>query len=155
MAYSQLRQFPQAERAYLAALEADGNDLASLNNLAYLYANDLNQADKALPYVTRAARLAPDSGDVLDTLGWTLAKTGSYAEAERKLTRALQLITDPANAAQAHYHLGWVYEQTHRPSEAAKHYHQGIETLQGRQDDPVRKDLLEALNRVQKRPAAK
>jgi tetratricopeptide (TPR) repeat protein len=155
LAYAQTRQFPQAERAYLAALEADANDPAALNNLADLYVNDLDQPDKALPYATRAAELAPDNGSVLDTLGWALARTGSYDQAQQRLTAALRRVTHPASLAHVHYHLGWVQEQTLRRAEAAKQYRQGLEALKGQTDDPVYALLSEALERVQKPPTPK
>jgi Flp pilus assembly protein TadD len=149
LAYSQMRQFPQAEQAYLAALKADGNDSSALNNLAYLYANNLNRPDQALPYASQAAQLQPNDPDILYTYGWVLAKTSAYVPAESQLIRALQLYKSPYSVARVHCDLGWICEQTHRPQEAARHYRQGLQALQGRQDEPVYKNLSKALDRVQ------
>jgi Flp pilus assembly protein TadD len=150
-AYVQTHQFAQAERAYLAALGADGNDPASLNNLADLYVNDLDQPDKALPYAAKAAQLAPDNGSILDTLGWALARTGSSDEAAKHLAKALKLVTNPISVAHVQYHLGWIDEQAGRRTKAARHYRQGLDALKGRQDHPAYALLSEALHRVQRR----
>jgi Flp pilus assembly protein TadD len=148
MAYYHTGDFPNAEKAYLASLGANGNDPVTLNNLAYMYVNDLDQADKALPYATRAAQLMPNNPDILDTYGWALARSGAYEPAERQLTRAFQLSRLPTSVATIHYHLGWICEQTRRSEEAARHYRQGLESLHD-PNNPLTKDIAKALERVQ------
>ncbi|MCJ7545167.1 MAG: tetratricopeptide repeat protein [Phycisphaerae bacterium] len=148
LVYYRMGRFPQAEQAYLASLQAYATDPATLNNLAYLYTSDLGLADKGLPYAAQAAQLAPNNPDVADTYGWSLAKTGNYAQAERELTRALQLGSAPAVVTVIRYHLGWVCEQMRRPEEAARHYTQGLQIVSD-PNDPARKDLSEGLRRVQ------
>lgn len=144
----ELGQFPQAEKAYLASLEANGNDAATLNNLAYLYASDMDQASKALPYAAKSAQMTPNNPEILDTYGWALAKSGDYVQAEKQLSRALQLSSGPAALALVRYHLGWSCEKAGRPEEAARHYRQGLDLL-GSSSDPLSKDLTEGLARVQ------
>ena len=72
---------------------------------------------------------------------------GAYEEAEAVLREALRI--DPG-AAQAHYHLGTVLEQTNRPDEA-------IQALRAAADaDAAYADPLYALARIyrrQRRPA--
>jgi tetratricopeptide (TPR) repeat protein len=149
MAYYQMQKFPEAEKAYLASLQdSNNNDVATLNNLAYMYVSDLDQAEKAKPYAMRAAQLVPNNAEILDTYGWVLAKSGDYAAAERQLTRALQLSRLPSSSALIHEHLGWVCEQTRRADEAARHYRQGLEILHD-PNDPLAKDISKALERVQ------
>jgi tetratricopeptide (TPR) repeat protein len=155
LAYAHMEQYAQAERAYRTALEADTNDTFALNNLAYLYANNLNRPDKALPYAAKAAQLDPNNPTFLYTYGGLLAETGDYAAAEGQLTRARQLYKAPASIARVDYSLGRICEQTRRPREAARHYRQGLEALQGRQNDPLYKDLSEAMNRVKNKKAPK
>ncbi len=147
LVYYQMGQFAQAEQAYLASLQAVKSDVTTLNNLAYMYVNDLDQASKGLPYAAQAAQLAPGNPDILDTYGWALAKSADYVEAERQLTRALQLTSAPEAAALVRYHLGWVCEQMRRFEEAGRHYNQGLEAVRD-PDDPLHKDLSEGLKRV-------
>lgn len=152
LAYYQMRKFPEAEKAYLASLQAGGDNPITMNNLAFMYINDMDQPDRAVPIAAKAAQKAPNNGDVLDTYGWALAKTGAYAEAEKQLTRAVQLSAAPSSAAVARYHLGWVCEQTKRPEDAARHYRQVRENLTD-PNDPLQKAVTEALQRVEQKPS--
>ena len=52
------------------------------------------------------------------------------------------------------YHLGWTYEQMRRPQEASRHYRQGLELVPD-PNDPLHKDLSEALQRVLQMPQEK
>ena len=146
--YYQSGEFRKAEQAYLAAEKIHSGDLQVVNNLAYLYANDLDEPKKALPYAADAARLRPDSARVLDTYGWTLAKLGQFAEAEQHLSRAVQL---DQSLTVGYYHLGWVYEQTRRLEEALKAYRQGFEIVRTGAGDPMHKPLSEAVERVRRK----
>ena len=138
-------KYPQAEQAYLAALKVFPSDIRLLNNLAYMYANELNQPAKALPYAERAFKFMPGDANVLDTYGWILAKLKKYPEAEKKLQQSIRYKADlPANR----YHLGWVYEQTGRIQAAKNQYRLGMELVGQRKDDPLWKTLQEALRRV-------
>ena len=145
-AYYQLRKFQDAERAYKASLETRPGDVQVLNNLAYLYTNDLNEPKKALPYAARAAREMPNNARVLDTFGWTLARIGKFSDAELALVRAVRL-EEPLAASR--YHLGWVYERLGRLDDALKQYRQGFEMVRTNEKDPLHAPLKAALDRVQ------
>ena len=146
--YYQLRNFGEAEKAYLASLKINPADVQSLNNLAYMYTNDLGQAQKALPYAAAAARRLPSNARVLDTYGWTLAKLDKLDEAEQYLIRAVQL---EAPLAASRYHLGWVYEKMKRFDEALKQYRQGFEMVRTKTKDPLHEVLKKALERVRQK----
>jgi Tfp pilus assembly protein PilF len=145
LCYYQSRQLDQAQKTYLAVLQDDPNDLASLNNLSYLYTNDLNQPEKALPYIQKAVQQTPYNADILDTYGWTLAKLQRPREAEVFLSQAVQ-----ANSASAlcRYHLGWVYEQTRRFADAQRQYQSAQAAMAGQPDPELGKTLSEALARM-------
>jgi tetratricopeptide (TPR) repeat protein len=151
LSYYQLRKYPQAEEAYLAALKVLGDDVTVMNNLAYMYANDTDQPDKALPYAEKAATIMPQNADILDTYGWTLARLARHGEAEKHLLRAIQLSETPTQAALPRYHLGYVYEQMDRLTEALRQYRQGGEAVSGKTKDPLYKDLSEAIKRAQQK----
>jgi putative PEP-CTERM system TPR-repeat lipoprotein len=70
----QRKNFTAAADGYRRVLEVDPDNVAALNNLAWVMIeqNDPN----AVEYAERAHRLAPFSPNVLDTLGWARTRTG-------------------------------------------------------------------------------
>jgi len=144
-AYYDNHQPRDAEKAYLKCLEITPDNHAALNNLAYLYVNDLNEPEKALPYVRKVIRLRPQDPNVLDTYGWVMGKLKRYAEAKKYLQRSIE--RDPELAA-CRYHLGWVLEQTGNPKQALKHYRLGMELIRPMPHMPLHKRFQDALKRL-------
>lgn len=143
--YYRMKKFPEAERAYLACLKSRPTDYQVLNNLAYMYTNDLGKPKEALPFAERAATRMPGNARVLDTYAWTLAKLGRLAEAEQVLLQAVRL-ESPLTATR--YHLGWVYEKIGRLQDALKQYKQGFEMVRTTKDDPLYESLQQAVARL-------
>jgi tetratricopeptide (TPR) repeat protein len=114
-AFGLLGQNDRAEESYRLALKLDGNDVVSLNDLAWLLAEIRNKPDEALPLAEKAERLAPQLGWVTDTLGWIHYRRGSYAEAEKTLLRAAEQA--PSNGL-VQFHLGLTYEKLGRKTDA-------------------------------------
>jgi len=146
----------EAERFYLKCLEITPDNHAALNNLAYLYVDDLDKPEKALPYVRQVLRYRPRDANVLDTYGWVLARLKRYAEAKTHLQRAIE--RDPGLAA-GRYHLGWVFEQTGDLKQAMKQYRLAMEAVRTKTHLPIHRPLKESIERVQKKlktpPASK
>jgi putative PEP-CTERM system TPR-repeat lipoprotein len=74
---------------YQAVLQREPNNVMALNNLGWLKQSDDPQ--KAMALVSQAAKLAPDSPEVLDTWGWLKVQRKQFAEGLPPLTRAHQL----------------------------------------------------------------
>ncbi len=143
-----LGSFPESETAYLNALDFDeaASDvrIAALNNLAYMYAEDLDELAKAKAYAAQAARLAPSDPNVLDTYGWVLARLERYDEAIRYLDRSAKLARQPVTL----YHLGYVYEQTGKRGQAAQNYEAVMEMLADQPGDPLYRQSQAGLRRL-------
>jgi uncharacterized protein (TIGR03790 family) len=77
-----------AIKHYRAALQADPNNVAVLNNLAYALADKKNGAAEALPLAEKAYRLSNQAPIVADTLGWVHFKLDHPAEALPLIERA-------------------------------------------------------------------
>ncbi len=78
-----------------AALPALGEDVDTLNNLAWILANESIDPAEAVALATRARALAPDDPVVLDTWGWSAVRAGRAAEAVAPLEAALRATGDP------------------------------------------------------------
>ncbi len=139
------KQWSQAENAWLSALKVLPTDVALLNNIAYLYAEKLDQPAKGLPYAEKARRLEPTDSNVLDTHGWVQAKAGQLDRAQTTLERVVSM--DATNPT-FRYHLGWVLEQSGRPARAGEQYEQADELLDQQPDAELQAKVNEALERV-------
>jgi len=101
-----LKDYPAARDSYEQLLALDGDSFLALNNLAYLYAERLNDLDKAYELAQRARTLEPRDGIVADTFGWILYKRGEYQQ-------ALGLLQDSAakfpDNPELQFHLGMAH----------------------------------------------
>ncbi len=77
--------------------------------------NTVQILDVGLPAAQKAAGLAPNDPEVLDTLGWSYSQAGLLYKAEQALTKAVKLGPD---VALAHLHLGENYLRKGDPSSA-------------------------------------
>jgi tetratricopeptide (TPR) repeat protein len=148
--YYAMQNYHEAELAYLEVLKSYPSDLAALNNLAYMYTENLNQPEKALPYAEKAARLLSTDGNVLDTYGWTLLKLGKLSEAENQLSRSVQILS---SQAPNRYHLGLVHEQRGRLAEARSQFEKALEIAQEQKDTVLETSIRDALERVRRKIA--
>jgi putative PEP-CTERM system TPR-repeat lipoprotein len=88
------KDFAAAISGYRKVLEIDPDNIVALNNLAWSLAESNDPT--AREYAERAHRLAPFNPGVLDTLGWTLARTGDAKRGTQLLLMASRLA--PAQA---------------------------------------------------------
>ncbi|MHC4414837.1 MAG: tetratricopeptide repeat protein [Planctomycetota bacterium] len=110
-----LAQYVLATRDYQGTVDVfeevialDAANTSALNNVAYVYAEYLDEPAKAVRYAEQAAALRPDDPSVLDTLGWAKYKSGAYDQAETLLRRCVDLKPSPDNCL----HLAHVLAQT-------------------------------------------
>lgn len=115
-----LQDFEQAEAHYRAAL-AIREEPETMNNLAFLLANDMQRPEDALPLAERAAQMLSTQPSVIDTLGWIYYRLGRYEDAQRELLRSIGL----QSTAASYYHLGRVYEAMDRDQDAEEMYSRG------------------------------
>ena len=94
--YEQSEKFDLAIARYKRVIELQPRNVVALNNLAFRLATTKNAPAEALPFAQQAQRLAPQSGVVLDTLGWVQYLAGDKATAVKTLTAAAK--GEPTNA---------------------------------------------------------
>lgn len=101
-----LGHWPEAEADFRAALELNPGHPRVLNYLGYSMVEKHQNLDEALGMIEQAAEARPDSGYILDSLGWALYRLGRYEEAVGHMERAAELMpVDPVVTD----HLGDVY----------------------------------------------
>lgn len=104
--YQQSNDFINAKKYYEAILNKTPDNVIVLNNLAWLY--EQQDITKALIYAQKAVQRAPDSADVLDTLGYILLKQKQAIESVSILEKALSLSPD---TPVIQYHLALAYKE--------------------------------------------
>ncbi|MEH6561781.1 MAG: tetratricopeptide repeat protein, partial [Marinobacter sp.] len=81
-----------AENHYEQVLAQQPNNVAALNNLAWILREE--NRDRALKLAQKASEIAPNSPAVLDTYGWILHLSGKHKEARTTIEKALALAPD-------------------------------------------------------------
>ena len=111
----ELDDWPDAEADFRRALEINPEQPQVLNWLGYSLVERGEKLDEALDMIERAVAARPDSGAIIDSLGWVYFKLGRYDEAVEPLERAAALeATDPI----VNDHLGDAYFSVGRAREA-------------------------------------
>jgi len=113
--HERLDQWDQAEADFRRALEIRPDQPQVLNYLGYSLVIKNMKLDEALDMIERAAAARPDSGYIIDSLGWVLFQLGRFEEAVEHMERAAELMpVDPV----VNDHLGDVYWAVGRTLEA-------------------------------------
>ncbi|MEO1108598.1 MAG: tetratricopeptide repeat protein [Pseudomonadota bacterium] len=115
ISHERLKNWDQAESDFRRALELNPDQPQVLNYLGYSLVERREKLDEALDMIERAVAARPDSGYIVDSLGWVLFRLGRYDEAVEHMERAVALMpVDPV----VNDHLGDVYWAVGRDREA-------------------------------------
>jgi len=105
----------KAETDFRAALDLNPDQPQVLNYLGYSLVEKQDKLDEALDMIKRAVAARPDSGYIVDSLGWVLYRLGRYDEAVGHMENAVELM--PVDAV-VNDHLGDVFWAVGRKREA-------------------------------------
>ncbi|KIC47514.1 tetratricopeptide TPR_2 [Ruegeria sp. ANG-S4] len=115
ISHERLKNWDKAEADFRKALELNPDQPQVLNYLGYSLVERREKLDEALDMIERAVAARPDSGYIVDSLGWVLFRLGRYDEAVDHMERAVELMpVDPV----VNDHLGDVYWAVGRAREA-------------------------------------
>jgi tetratricopeptide (TPR) repeat protein len=101
--YDAMKDYNKARDSYEKVVTVDPNSVVALNNLAFIYAEKLNDLNRAAELAQKARSIAPTNPSVLDTLGWITYKQGGYQQAVDLLNQSVA--KNPDNA-EIQFHLG-------------------------------------------------
>ena len=115
ISHERLKNWELAESDFRRALELNPDQPQVLNYLGYSLVERREKLDEALDMIERAVAARPESGYIVDSLGWVLFRLGRYDEAVEHMERAVELMpVDPV----VNDHLGDVYWAVGRAREA-------------------------------------
>lgn len=146
-----LDHWDKAEADFRTALELRPGQPQVLNYLGYSLVEHKSKLDEALSMIEQAVAGQPDSGYILDSLGWALYRLGRYDEAIGHMERAAELMpVDPV----VNDHLGDVLWAVGRKREAEFQWHRALSFANAETDsgevkpDRIRRKLEVGLDAV-------
>ncbi len=122
-------------------LELNPDNADALNYIGYTYADKGVNLDEAESYIKKAMKLAPNTGYIIDSLGWVYYRKGMLNEAIVNLELAAKL--SPEDAA-IWDHLGDVYMESGDIPKALKSYEYALKLLNENEDKTKEDKKLEA-----------
>jgi tetratricopeptide (TPR) repeat protein len=113
--FERLKEWEKAEPAFLRSLELSPNQPDVMNYLGYSWIDMNIKLEEGMDLIRAAVEARPNSGYIVDSLGWAYYRQGQYENAVRELERAVELLpNDPT----INDHLGDAYWQVGRKIEA-------------------------------------
>jgi len=141
LALYNLGQTDEALRWGMMLWALDPTDIANANNMAWILATAYKDYTRATEMIHRCLLLLPNHPQVLDTAGWIAFLSGKYPEAADNLLASIKY----GDNAEAHYHLGRVYEARDRLDEARTEYQKAVDMgLQGKDLEDAQKRMKQA-----------
>ena len=132
ISYEREDQWDKAVIDFQKVLEINPEDADALNYLGYTWVDRGENLTEAFEMIEKAVELDPESGAIVDSLGWAHYKLGHYSEARKNLEKAAELTPNSATIID---HLGDVYWKLGRFREAGYQWKRAMEF------DPTDKEL--------------
>ena len=121
---SELGRFEESVVDFKRVLEINPDSADALNYLGYTWVDRGENLTEAFDMIRKAVKLQPDSGAIVDSLGWAHYKLGQYSEARIHLEDAVSKSPDSATIID---HLGDVYWRLGRFREAGFQWERALD----------------------------
>ena len=132
-------QYQRAEGLMQKSIELYPEADEPYNYLAYMWAEQGTNLDKATTLINQALKLKPEEPAYQDTLGWIYFKKGEYAKALVEVRKAVTAMPDDSTITE---HMGDIYSAMGKTDEAIKHWKKSL--LLDVTNDKVRQKLRQA-----------
>lgn len=139
IASERLEDWDRAEADFNRALELNPDQPQVLNYLGYSLLERGERLEQALSLIEQAVEQSPNSGYIVDSLGWGLYRLGRYREAVEPMERAVELMpVDPI----LNDHLGDVLWAVGRELEARFQWQRALSFIDNDQSDEADPDRI-------------
>jgi TPR repeat protein len=139
------RDRDEALRYWEMALDRDDAPADDLNRVAWRLVEQRSELERALRWARRAVALAPQDGNIRDTLAWILFHSGARDEALREQQRA---VTQMPECWECFDHLGDMYAAANRGDEARDAWRRALATLETTPDNRLEHPRAQLRERV-------
>jgi tetratricopeptide (TPR) repeat protein len=120
-------------------LAIDENNADALNYIGYTYAEMGINLEEALALIQKALKIKPDSGYIIDSLGWVYFQKGLYDKAMDLLEKAFSSIPNDPTVAE---HLGDVYLKKGEYQKSFEMYQKAID-LKSNNEEKLKEKIKE------------
>ena len=141
--YNDLGRATDSVAVMQALLKENPDDATVLNFIGYTYVEQGVQLDDAEKLLNRALEIKPDSGYIIDSMGWLFFVREEYQKALEYLLRARDMVPDDPVI---HEHLGDIYVELKRHDEAVENYRRSLELKEERKVRQKMEKLLQKKN---------
>ncbi len=117
MMYQRMGEYKKAADTLDYLLQVDPINTSAMSKLALLYADHLDQPERAIVIATGARNQKSNSPEVLDSLGWSYYRTGKKGIAEETILRSLRY----GDTMKAYLHLAQIVTDDNKFEEALGH----------------------------------
>lgn len=121
--FGKLKQTEKSIRQMEVVINIDPRHADALNYIGYTYAEENRHLDKAQELIEKAIKYKPNSGYIIDSLGWVYFRKGLYDKALKELKKAVELAPDDPAIVE---HLGDVYLKKGSYGKALEAYEKAI-----------------------------
>ena len=139
-----IKNYTGAKEIFTTVINEYPEDLGTLNNLAYLLTDNLNDPATALPLAEKAYKLQPYNTQILDTYGWVLYCNKEYQQAREILAKSLRI--KPISPALLH--LGMTYQQMDMSTSAKDMFEKAIKQAKLERNQDVENQAQKMLKNV-------
>jgi len=122
--YEREKRWDEAVADFKRVLSLEPDHADALNYLGYTWVDRNENLTEAFDMIRKAVRLQPDSGAIVDSLGWAHYKLGQYSQARVQLEKAVELSPSSATIID---HLGDTYWKLGRYREAGYQWERALE----------------------------
>ncbi len=124
---------------YQKELTVNPNNRVILNNLAWEFGVTQGNLAKAAPYLDKLQTMKNLDPQILDTVGWILALNGKFADGEKNIHIALDLVPDFPSYQ---YHMAYILTKTGNKPEARKYLEAALASKLSFEERKAAADLL-------------
>ena len=136
------KELPEAVEWLEQVLDEFPGNIAALNDLGYLWADQGEHLARAHDMIREAVNGDPENAAYRDSLGWVLYRLGRLEEAVVELEKAAQGEEDPV----IFDHLGDVYAGLKKPDKAKHAWQRSVEQFTKQADDEGAKKVQDKLS---------
>jgi tetratricopeptide (TPR) repeat protein len=138
--YERVKNYVEAEKYFLKALEKSPNNAETLNYLGYMWTENGTNLSRAKEFIEKAVKLEPKNAAYLDSLGWVFFKLKDSQQALSYILKAIELSTEPDAAL--FDHLGDIYLSLKEPAKAHAAWEKSLKI---EPNDEIKKKLSSSL----------